>query len=427
MEAVAVKVVGEEYICILDRRHLEELAPALIKIGLGLFFGGALLAGFDYYALQNEGIRDALFAHSYLAAASFGLSIALGGLFFVIVHHLAKVGWSVVVRRIAEGIAGNVLLMGLLFVPLFFFGMDLLYGQWLDPDHYKHPTTGESLPAVLQHHIHEKHAFLNKGFFGLRLAIYLVIWAGLAFFFFNTSKSQDKQSNDGASRRMQFFSAPSMALFALSLTFFAFDWLMSLNPTWYSTIFGVYYFAGSVGSFFAFLALACWWLQRNNRLTTAISPEHFQDIGKFTFAFVVFWAYIAFSQYMLIWYGSIPEETTFYRPHHDIAGWKGASWFLIIGHFFFPFVAIMSRNIKRRTTYLAMGAGWMLFMHWFDMFWVVMPRLYPTELPQSWMTIGLGVAVFGLFIAGFAFNLRKCSLIAENDPRLRESLAFENI
>ncbi|MCL4210853.1 MAG: hypothetical protein KJZ68_09310, partial [Phycisphaerales bacterium] len=235
--------------------------------------------------------------------------------------------------------------------------------------------------------------------------------------------------------------APGIILFALTLTFAAFDWLMSQDPHWFSTIFGVYYFAGSVCSFVALAILISAFLQRSGRLTHAITTEHYHDLGKLLFAFgVVFWAYIAFSQYMLQWYGNIPEETLWWQPRasgytgtvvyhgHEITpgAWNNWSLFLLVGHFVGPFLAIISRMPKRNRVMLVAAAAWMLAMSWYDLFWLVMP-VFHADHPGIVLTDVLcGAGVLAMVVAFAAAMARSVSLVPQRDPRLGESLAFEN-
>ena len=265
---------------------------------------------------------------------AFFLSISLGGLFFVLLEHCTRAGWSVVARRVAEAIAANVWLMAVLAIPVVL-GMHHLY-HWSDAAAVAHDPLIEA-----------KVGFLNPTFFMIRLAIYFTIWGVMATFLYRTSLAQDASGDPALTLRMERLSAPGMVLFALSLNFAAFDLLMSLDPHWFSTIFGVYYFAASVVAFFAVMPKVLWALQSRGILKNAITVEHYHDFGKLLFAFVVFWAYIAFSQYMLIWYANVPEETEWFLKRQT-GEWTTVSLLLIFGHFVVPFLLLVSRFIKRR-------------------------------------------------------------------------------
>jgi hypothetical protein len=220
----------------------------------------------------------------------------------------------------------------------------------------------------------------------------------------------------------------------LSQTFAAFDWLMSLQPHWYSTIFGVYFFAGSMLFTFSFMVLILLGLQKAGALRNVVTTEHYHDLGKFMFGFTVFWAYIGFSQFMIIWYANIPEEVEFY--YHRLAhGWEFVSWMMPITHFFVPFLFLLSRHVKRHRTGLAVGAVWIIVMHIIDIYWLVMPNFAAHGLkvgehaPHMHVNVGdIGalIGVFGIFLAVFGFLLNRNSLAASGDPRFEESLAHEN-
>ena len=270
-----------------------------------------------------------------------------------------------------------------------------------------------------------KSAYLNVPFFLVRLAVYLVVWVALARFFFSRSVSQDASGDVALTHAMERRSAPAMLLFAATVTFASVDLLMSLDPHWYSTIFGVYFFAGSVVGSLALLVVLARALQSSGRLARAITVEHYHDLGKLLFAFTVFWAYIAFSQYMLMWYANIPEETVWLlrRQSH---GWQWVGLALLVGHFLLPFAVLLSRGTKRRPQLLAAVAGWVLAMHWVDMFWLVAPELHRDAVKVHGLDVTVLLALAGFAVAAWAHVMRHCALVPERDPRLAESLGFEN-
>jgi len=354
-----------------------------------------------------------VFFHGWLINSFYVTTLVLGALIFVIIQHLTRAGWSVVVRRVAESIAMVAPLAALLLLPLLA-GTGALWA-WAQPD-------AVAANTLLQ----AKQGYLNTGFFVARFVGYLVVWVGLAFFFYRRSTAQDATGDVAHTHAMQKWAAPSVVLFGLTITFAGFDLLMTLHPDWYSTIFGVYIFAGSFVAFFAFAILTIRLLQVSGRVRIAITPEHFHDMGKLMFGFTVFWAYIGFSQFMLIWYANMPESTHFFRLR-TANGWEWVSLLLLFGHFILPFIALISRHPKRRPAVLAIAAGWMLLMHWVDLFWLVKPALSPDGFAISLLDITLAFGMLGLFVAALAFVLRRHALIPVKDPRLRESLAFENV
>ncbi|HHN75336.1 MAG TPA: quinol:cytochrome C oxidoreductase, partial [Acidobacteria bacterium] len=321
-----------------ENRFLEGLSGRLTITGVILGVVG-LGAAFGLAQGAEGGVHRLWW--SYLMNWVFFLSISLGALGFVLIQHLTKAGWSVVLRRIAEALAANTLVCGLLFIPLLF-GLHDLY-HWLDAE-------AVAADHILQH----KAGFLNLNFFLIRIAFYFVVWIGGSLFLLRTSIRQDQTGDYRLTQRMEAASAPLMFLYALTVTLASFDLLMSLDPHWFSTIFGVYFFAGGFLAFFALLPVIVWWLQGRERLERAITPEHYQDMGKFMFAFLVFWGYIAFSQFMLIWYGNLPEEIGWY-VRREAGTWSDIAWLIVVGHFMLPFAFLMSKHVKRRLAILVLA------------------------------------------------------------------------
>ncbi len=351
------------------------------------------------------------FWHSYLVACLFFFSIGLGALFFVLANIASRAGWSVAVRRLAEHISITLPVVGILFVPLLIWGAHDLY-------HWTHSEAVAEDP-LLQH----KSPYLNLPFFYIRSALYLICWALIAWWFRRQSLHQDEVGDPGITRKLQTFSAPALIVFGVTVTFASFDWIMSLDPHWYSTIFGVYFFAGSFLSGLAFMVLIFLRLHSGGLLTQVVTYEHFHDLGKLIFAFVVFWAYIGFSQFMLIWYASIPEETLWYA-HRWEHGWKPVSIFLAAGHFGLPFFFLLSSDVKRRRTTLMLVCAWLLLVHYLDLYWLVMPShggFHPHYLD---LLCFLGVG--GVFLGVLGWAMRP-NLVAVRDPRLPESLSYENV
>jgi hypothetical protein len=376
--------------------------------------GVGVLAAVACFALVAAGAGDPReLVRSWLVAFAFFLSIALGALFFVLLHHLTRAGWSTLVRRLAEHAAATLPLFALLFLPIAF-GLGELY-HWAEPGAAAHDPV-----------LAGKHPFLNPTAFYLRAAVYFAVWGALGGWYRRRSIAQDGAGDPAISRRLQSLSAPAMLAFGVTLTFAAFDWLMSLDPHWYSTIFGVYYFAGCAVAVYAALSIAVLALQQTGVLADEITPEHFHDLGKMLFAFVVFWAYIAFSQFLLIWYGNIPEETEWYA-HRLGHGWREVTVALALGHFVIPFFYLLPRGVKRRRGTLLAGALWMLAVHYLDLYWLAMPGLRP-DSPRPHLSDGLAfLAVGGLFVAAVGWLARRPALVPVRDPRLAESLSFENL
>jgi len=435
----------------------------MIVPGLALAAIGAV--GAFYCGFRDESARP-LFYHAYLVAFVFYLTITLGSLFFVLLHHLARAGWSVTLRRLAEALSGNVTLLAILFVPLAF-NLHEIY-PWAEPLAAASETIGpigppHSAGGEAQHVVAGRDLWLTPVRFIGRFVIYFVIWGFLAWYFRGHSILQDNTGSVGLSRSMERLSAPGMILFAFTITLAAVDLIMSLNPHWSSTMIGVYLFADAVLSSLVVLALLTLWLQSCGLLRGVITKEHYHDLGKLTFAFVFFWGYIAFSQYMLIWYANMPEETQFYMIR-QIGPWAGVSLALIVVHFVLPFLGLMSKHVKRALPLFAFWLIWLLVAHAFDLFWLIMPNVFVRQigmpLPEAFKTIlvsqqsvyqldpgstllidavkaplqplaiatviGLLIGMGGLFMANTAWLLKGAALMPVKDPRLIESLNFHN-
>jgi hypothetical protein len=289
----------------------------------------------------------------------------------------------------------------------------------------------DSHAAHGNHLLHHKQPYLNPTFFLIRFVVYFGFWTFISRHYLKSSLDQDASKDAaGIMVRMRAVAGPAMIGWALTMTFCAIDLLMSLDPLWFSTIFGVYYLASCVQGNNAFVALTAMWLQKRGVLAKSVTTEHFHDLGKMVFAFTVFWAYVAFSQFMLIWYANIPEETGWYKERF-VGGW-GAGWgllsaVLLFGHFVIPFFGLLSRHIKRRRSTLAFWCCWQLVMIYLDMYWLVMPTSGAHSPPFALIDLCCMVGVMGVFIAGIAMRAKNLNLMPMNDPRLPKSLAFQNI
>ncbi len=350
---------------------------------------------------------------SYLVAFLFWLSIALGGLIFVLIQFATRAGWSVAVRRLAEHVMATMPLFALLFVPIVIGAHDLY--------HWTHKSAVAADALLLK-----KSVYLNEPFFIARAVAYFLVWSLLAWWFRRKSIAQDKSRNPAVTRLLQARSAPAILAFAVTMTFASFDWIMSLDPHWYSTVFGVYFFAGCFLAIHAVLALLCLGLQRQGLLPGVVTFEHFHDLGKMLLAFVVFWAYIGFSQYMLIWYANIPEETIFYAERLE-HGWYPVTIALVLVHFALPFFILLMRGVKRRRGPLMLVALWLLAAHWLDLYWLVMPPLSHEGPHFGLVDVTAFLGVGGVFLAVLGTLMSKSALVPVGDPRLSESLSFENV
>jgi hypothetical protein len=383
-----------------------------IKEG-GSFGNRALIIGIIGLVLSLLGffIDRSHFFFAYLTSFAFWLTIAIGGLFFTMLHHLVNATWSVVLRRIAENIMSALPILAIFAIPIFF-GIGDLY-QWSHTEALNNPV------------LRGKAVYLNTPFFVIRTILYLTIWILLARGLYKLSISEDSGYDESRVARMRRISAPGMAVFALTLTFASFDWFMSLNATWYSTAFGVYIFSGSVVACLAFLTLTVIHLNNQGYLRNIITPEHYHDLGKLIFTFVIFWGYIAFAQYFLIWYGNIPEEIQWY--HLRWGGvWSVISLLIVFGHFVFPFVFLISRSAKRSLRMMTFMGFWLLFIHWVDLCWVIMPGHTEHALRGLWIDLATMAGIGGVFIWYFARQMHSQALVPVNDPRLEASIQLQS-
>jgi hypothetical protein len=355
-------------------------------------------------------INSQQFFHSYLISYVFWLTIALGGLFFTMLHHLVAAKWSVVLRRLSENIMSTIIIFAIFFIPLLF-GMHDLF-------HWSHAEA-----AAQDYLLQAKTPYFNIPFFIGRAAIYFLIWLVLARILDRLSISQDSGHSDRLIRKMGLTSAPGMILFALTVTFAAFDWLMSLDAHWYSTIFGVYIFSGSLVGLLAFLTLIVIFLKKNDVLNETISIEHLFDLGKLIFAFIIFWGYMSFSQYLLIWYGNIPEETVWFL-HRWENSWSVMALILVFGHFAIPFFILFPRSTKRNTLVLTIITPWILLMHWADIYWIIMPSLHQHGIRLSWIDLTTTVGLGGVFLWYLWRKMTARALVPINDPGLQSSIHF---
>lgn len=438
-----------------------------------------LLVALGLGFLARDGFQQFFFG--WLTALAYFMAICMGALFFVLIHHCTRAGWSVNVRRVAENMAAMLPVVGAFSVPIIFAVLmergDLY--RWAlpagDVQTEVHAPSGSptaspptAIPSVseLQHEqdLHaqtstpkteddqvdpgpgnrkldelmvKKSAWLNPIFFCVRLIIYFAIWSIIALYFFGQSTRQDIDGDYRHTVNMQRYSAPSLVVFGLSLTLAAWDMFMSLDPHWYSTMFGVYYFAGCVVSFFASIIIIIALMQKAGYLREAVNTEHYHDLGKYLFAFVFFWGYIGFSQYMLQWYASLPDEVGWPARHgmstaHAMSQ-MGQQWHItmllvLFGCVLLPFPGLMSRHIKRKRGTLLFWAVWLLVFQFINMIWVVLPEM---RHGFRWMpvisAIVTAIGIGGVLIAVWLRLTSKHKLRPVNDPRMAESAAFVNI
>ncbi len=352
------------------------------------------------------------FFRSYIVAFAFTSAIGLGSFFFVMAMYLSGSAASVTVRRLMENIMITLPVGAILFLPLIF-GLKHIY-PWTHPDIV-------SASAALQ----KKAKYLDENFFVMRTYIYFLLWSIWIFAIYHQSTKQDSQKSIQQMKVISRWSAPGLFLSIAVGTLAAYDWLMSIQPTWYSTIFGLYYLAGGALAFMSVLTLICLGFRRAGILSNSINIEHYHDLGKWLFALTAFYTYIGFSQYLLIWYANLPEETIFYRVRSQ-GSWLYISLALPFLRFLIPFFVLLSRRAKRNLTVIGIVAGYSLLMEYLDIYWVAMPPHYPNGPQIHWMDFACLAATVSICGLQFWNRFRRHKMVPVGDLRFEQSLHFEN-
>jgi hypothetical protein len=366
--------------------------------------GAAVLSVVGYFTNQTQ------FFQSYLMAYFLVLGFTLGSLGLFMIHQLSGGAWGVIIRQ-QLGAAMRVLpIVTILFLPIVF-GMHNLY-EW----------THEDVVAA-DHILQQKAKWLNSSFFMIRAAVYFAVWTLLAFILNKWSADQERTGDPTISLRMQRVSAAGLLLMAVTVTFAAFDWLMSLSPHWFSTIYGMLIGGGMLLSTMAMQIITLVWLTRRKPLSEAVGAQHFHDLANLMLAFVVLWAYFSFSQYLLIWAGNLPEEITWYH-YRSFTSWRFIAMALVFFHFAVPFSLLLSRVIKREPTSIVKVCVAIIAARLIDLFWLTAPEFHHDGLSISWMDIVLPVALIGIWAGTFLGQLRNRALLPIHDPQFDEALAL---
>ncbi|TGN11951.1 hypothetical protein [Leptospira ilyithenensis] len=404
----------------LDEKLLQFKLPANLRnaliamIGIGVV---SLLVSFLGYGHETSRHMDEaghfhhtnLGYHALLVAIYFVAGLAITGIFFTAIQHLTGSQWSVTVRRLFETYGLFVPVLGVLLIGVLF-GMHDLY-EWADA------TVREK-----DHLIHHKSGYLNPTAFIIRIVLFLIVWTVFAYIFHSKSVGQDKDKEVGTTKTLAKFSGGFIIFFALSWCLFAFDLLMSLSPHWFSTMFGVYTFAGAFQTSLASYLLVIAILKKNGFYGGAVNENHYHDIAKFLLGMTTFWAYVGFSQFMLIWYANIPEETFFYEMRLT-GGWGYSTLLLPFVKFVIPFLLLLNRPNKRDLDFLWKMAIWIFAVQFFELFWLVFPASFEKfSFVHFGLALGATIGTIGLFGLFVFKKLEKHSLIPVGDPRLDECL-----
>lgn len=391
----------------IDFQYQKKNLPAgLYKKGLILFIVGTALSLLAFYVDQERAIFN------YLVTYMMIVSIGLGSLFIVALEYIAGADWSTPFRRIPEFFAGLLPLLLILVIPLFIFNHDLF--QWAHKE------------AVAEDKILQgKAPYLNLTFFIIRTFVFIGLWSLFYWVMTRNSRKQDETKDQTLTKKNIRLAAVFIPVFALSLTFTAIDFMMSLAPNWFSTIFGVYYFAGTVVAALAAITIAVILLKEKGYFSPWITDDHLFSLGALLFAFINFWAYIAFSQFLLIWYADLPEETFWFLTRWN-GGWVFFSLLLIIVHFAVPYFALLTQPSKKNSKILKFIAVWLLFAHLLDLFWLIMPNMESMKNGYifSWIDLVFPIAGLGLVMLLFNILAKKYNLIPIGDPKLKRGIDF---
>ena len=382
---------------------------------MGIAVVGVAASAIGYFTLEHH---DA-FWQSYLIGYIFWIGITLGSLGILMVQHLSGGAWTMVSRRLLEASTRTLPLMALLFLPIWF-NRATLY-PWVSPD-----PNGAHYEAI-QHAIHLKGAYLNEGFFGIRALIYFAIWAVLIFFLNKWSKEQDEQPAQlpgPLDRRSRMLSGPGLVLFVGTVTFMSIDWVMSLDPHWYSTIFGVLTLGGQGLSTMAFTILMMSLLVKFQPMSQVANADQFHDHGKLMFAFVMLWAYFSVSQLLIIWSANLPEEIPFYLARLN-GPWYPVSVALLFGQFALPFLLLLSQSFKRNPDIVKWIALLILVMRIVDITWTIGPveSFHREGSSISWLDFAVAIGIGGLWLMLFFRNLSGRALLPARDPYFKEAIA----
>ena len=382
----------------------------------GRFAGLSVLLGviaFVALALCGAGaaIDPEQLSYSWLFAFGFFFTLCVGCFFWTIVHYATDAEWTVVVRRQLENIAALIAILAIFFIPIYLLRHHLY--QWMN------------IPSGTEPNLDSKRAYLNLNFFILRALFFLGFFIIASQLLRRLSVRQDKDGNPGFTIRLRQVSFVSLPLFALCLTFGAYDWLLGLQYHWFSTMFGVYIFAGAAGASMSLLVLVITALRKAGYLENVVTMEHYHIMGKWMFAFCVFWAYIGFGQYMLIWYANMPEETQYFLVRNTESWWF-LSMLLVFGRFFGPFLILLLRSVKKHPRQLCYVAWWILFMQLIDIYVVVLPALHGTGIHVSIWDFAALIAIGSTLAFAYLRLVGKSSLFPVRDPRLVESLKLVN-
>jgi len=385
----------------IEKKNLSSRTKTL---AFGLLLLGLVLSVFAFVVDSHRALAN------YNVVFAFLVSVVIGNIFWFAIEYLSGAVWSTVMRRVNE--------IFISFTPvLFVLGLLIVFNTH-SIFHWAHEEATKT-DKLLQ----LKSPYLNQQFFIVRYFVYFIVWILFSFLMVKNSLKQDESKDQTLTYKNSKLSALFIPFFAITLTFFSIDFLMSTEPHWYSTIFGVYYFAGTALASMAILTLAIILLYEKGYFGNILRKDHFYNLGALLFAFVNFWAYIAFSQFLLIWYANLPEET-FWMIHRWQKGWEIFSFILIFGHFLIPYFSLLSQQSKSNLNRLKFMSIWIIIMHYIDLYWLVMPSLYK-DLTFGWIEVSFIILCTGILLSLFVIRFNRVkNIIPIGDPKLKRSLEF---
>jgi len=380
----------------------ERLRSRLNRIQRGALIAGVLGA---VVCVAGGMINARQFFISYLFSYLFWLGIAAGSFEILMMHHLSGGRWGFLIRRPLEAATATLPLLAALFVPLLF-GLGVLY-EWAQP-------AAVAASAVLRH----KHVYLNGPAFIGRMLFYFAVWIIIGSLLNRWSSQQDTTADPRPTVRARKLSGPGVLIYPVLATFACIDWVMSLEPDWYSTMFAVIILIGQVLSALTFMICLLALLRRFEPFSGIVTPADFHNLGNLVLAFVIFWTYVSFGQFLIIWSGDLPREIGWYL--HRIAGsWKVVVWLLFLFHFFIPFAFLLFRSMKRRAEGLLVIAATVFLVDVIAVFWLVQPSFFKAGVHVHWLDLAALLGVGGIWIADFLFELKRRPALPQNDPRLQ--------
>ena len=382
----------------------KDIPPIINKIGYGLTAIGLILVILAYFSDPTRS------AFNNILLLMFVTSIGLGSLFLVALEYIGGAVWSTPFRRVAEVLASTLLIVPILAIPIYF--------NLHDVYHWTHLEV-VAVDEILSH----KSPYLNESFFTARIIGYFVIWILFYFIITKNSEKQDKSKDQSLTKKNIRNSAIFIPFFAITITFASIDWMMSLEPHWFSTIFGVYYFAGTFLAALAIITFLVVYLNEKGVFGNGVVSDHYYSLGALLYGFINFWAYIAFSQFMLIWYANLPEETFWFLNRWE-GSWLVYSIIFVLIHFLIPFFALVSQPSKTNASRLKFMSIWLLVAHFMDLYFLVMPTFTPDGIVLGWIELGFFLLEFGIVFLVFSIKSKSVNMLPIGDPKLKRGLDF---